>query len=143
MAQEVYDSQSDSKYDPAIRRYALLTEKHWIEWQANQFAACLIMPRKSVLGKLILWQVTEGIRNRGKVYLDHQPDNIRNFKVMITLLAYEFKVSRTILEYRMNDLEIITYANPKKFRSASLFGHVRQAQSLSDILARISYNREV
>lgn len=136
ISQAEYDKQPDSKYDPAIGKYALLNEKHWIEWQANQFAASLIMPKRSVLGKLLEWQYKVGIRNKGSVFLDKQPCNIRDFKVVITLLAFEFKVSRTILEYRMRELKIIKYANEKGYGS-SLFGYIRQAQSLSQIMSKM------
>ena len=134
-----YDNLNDSAYDPAIGKHLLLNEKHWIEWQANQFAAALVMPHKSILGKLITWQTKEGIRNKGTVYVDNQPYNVRDFKVMITLLAYEFKVSRTILEYRMADLKIITYAKAKGYNSYSLFGYSKPAKSIGTIIRRLPY----
>jgi|GEM_PF-756573 len=138
--QTLYNNLNDSAYDPAIGKYALLNEKHWLEWQANQFAAALIMPLRCVLGKLIIWQKKAGISRLGRVWLDHQPCNVRDFKVMITILAYEFLVSRPILEYRMADLQIITYAYGKGYNRYSLFGNIKKPQSIGQILDKMVFD---
>ncbi|WP_256010226.1 ImmA/IrrE family metallo-endopeptidase [Desertivirga xinjiangensis] len=137
LSQQLYDAQADSTYNKETRKYALKNEKHWLEWQANQFGAALIMPRRSLLAQLICWQIEHGIRNKGTMFLDYQEQNILDFKKVITLLAYKFEVSRTILEYRMRDLEIIKYKNRQGYNAYSLFGNLREPQALSKILNRI------
>ncbi|MDB5131672.1 MAG: hypothetical protein JWR02_1421 [Mucilaginibacter sp.] len=137
MSQQLYKAQEDSIYNKETSKHVLEKEKHWIEWQANQFGAALIMPHRSLLVQLITWQLDEGIRNKGTLYLDHQEQNVRDFKVAITLLGYKFGVSRTILEYRMRDLEIIKYKNRQGYNAYSLFGNAREPQTLSQILNRM------
>ncbi|MGF7077719.1 ImmA/IrrE family metallo-endopeptidase [Mucilaginibacter sp. UYCu711] len=137
MSQQLYEAQADSAYNKETRKHVLEKEKHWVEWQANQFGAALIMPQRSLLAQLITWQMEEGIRNKGTLYLDHQEQNIRDFKVAITLLAYKFGVSRTILEYRMRDLDMIKYKNRQGYNAYSLFGNAREPQTLSQILSRM------
>lgn len=68
MSQMIYDNLNDSAYDSATGKYLLTNEKHWLEWQANQFAAALIMPYRCVLGKLEAWQMREGISKLGSVF---------------------------------------------------------------------------
>ncbi len=133
ISQELYDAQNDSVYDPMTKRHLLECEKHWIEWQANQFAVSLIMPRKSILGQLILWQVEHGVRNRGSIYVDDDPDNILLFKKVITQLAFKFQVSCVILENRLRDLGIIKYNTKRKQSFGSNYRN-QDAKSVSEIL---------
>ncbi len=133
-SQELYDGLLDSQYDHKTKRYTLSNDKNWLEWQANQFAAALIMPKRCILGRLIIWQKKHGMRNLGKVWLDSQPCNILDFQMMITQLAYHFKVSRQILEYRMADLGIINYKGGK---NKSLFGYSKQPERVGNILTRM------
>lgn len=137
LSQQSYDKMGDSEFDIAMGRYVLINDKHWLEWQANQFAASLIMPHNKLLLKLIQWQISQGISKRGHVWLDEQPCNILDFKKMITILAYKFDVSRTILEYRMADLGLIIYAKKKGYNSYQLFSKVKEPQSISQIINRI------
>ena len=134
ISQSSYDAMNDSEFDKVIGRYNLINEKHWLEWQANQFAASLIMPERKLSIRLIRWQIGQGINKLGRVYLDNQRCNIFDFKKMTTILGYEFGVSRTILEYRMADLGIITYGRNSIINRNALFDKIKKPQSIGQII---------
>lgn len=142
MDQLIYDGLSDSKYNSTIKRHELLNEKHWIEWQANQFAASFLMPEKCVIFRLIRYQIKEGIRNRGTIYLDNEKVNIYGFQVVTCWLAYIFGVSRTVIEYRLADLNTIIYAKGVNVNRAALFNSYKQPRTLGQILKQHSIFRE-
>jgi Zn-dependent peptidase ImmA (M78 family) len=105
--QNRYNQFKDPEYNFMMGKYELKNEKNWIEWQANQFAAALIMPKESILFKLISYQNFRGIRNVGTMYYDDQPINRRDFFDTITYLSNYFDVSFTSLRYRLAELEIL------------------------------------
>lgn len=77
-----------------------------LEWQANTFASCLLMPRDEFNMAMGLLIKHHGIRNRGHgvLYLDGQRDNVNNFWVIATELSRYFKVSLTAIRLRMKAL---------------------------------------
>jgi Zn-dependent peptidase ImmA (M78 family) len=77
-----------------------------LEWQANTFASCLLMPRDEFNMALGLLIKHHGIRNRGHgvLYLDGQRDNVNNFWMIATALSRYFKVSLTAIRLRMKAL---------------------------------------
>ncbi|XMB49872.1 ImmA/IrrE family metallo-endopeptidase [Pseudomonas fluorescens] len=83
-----------------------------LEWQANMFASCLLMPREEFVMTLSLLLNHYGIRNRGHgdLYLDGQRDNINNFRIIATALSKHFKVSLTAVRLRMKALEVLVEA---------------------------------
>lgn len=80
-----------------------------MEWQANTFASCLLMPSEDfqIAFGLLLRQL--GIRNRGHgpLYLDSQPDNISQFETVCATLSRYFKVSKTAIRLRMRALGLL------------------------------------
>ncbi|WP_445493792.1 ImmA/IrrE family metallo-endopeptidase [Pseudomonas sp. 8(2025)] len=80
-----------------------------LEWQANTFASCLLMPGEDfqIAFGLLLRQL--GIRNRGHgpLYLDSQPDNISQFETVCATLSRYFKVSKTAIRLRMRALGLL------------------------------------
>jgi Zn-dependent peptidase ImmA (M78 family) len=81
MNQKVYESFKDSDYNFRTGKHDLKNDKNWIEWQANQFAASLILPSISFQVRLISYQAREGISHRGRVYVDHQRINQIDFYI--------------------------------------------------------------
>jgi hypothetical protein len=138
ISQQKYDGQADSSYDPVIGKHRLEKEKHWIEWQANYFAASLLMPIRSLLWQLIEWQIGMGIGKRGYIWVDNQPCNILDYKKAITILAFKFETTRSILENRMADHNIIRYQKKRSFNSYRLFGSPRQARTIRQLLYKWS-----
>lgn len=136
MDQELYDSMPDSKFNPATGKHDLLNVRHWMEWQANQFASALLMPELCVMARLIMHQNKEGIRNKGKIYCDNQPVNIQDFKVTISSLANFFNVSEIMMEYRLSDMGVITYAEGRK-RPTTSFGYIKKPKTIAQIFGNL------
>lgn len=84
-----------------------------LEWQANTFASCLLMPRDEFIMALSLLIKHHGIRNRGHgdLYLDGQRDNVNNFWMIAAALSEYFKVSLTAARLRMKTLGVLVEAD--------------------------------
>lgn len=106
MNQATYDMFKDSEYNFKTDKHELSNSKNWIEWQANYFASCLTMPKTSLSHWIARKQ---GLQNNriGKIYLDDQPQNRKDFYDLIKHLAYVFNVSQTSILYRLNELGLI------------------------------------
>ncbi|WP_288432195.1 ImmA/IrrE family metallo-endopeptidase [uncultured Acinetobacter sp.] len=82
-----------------------------IEFQANYFAACLLLPR-TLLKKLFIAHLNYyGIKNRGfsPLFIDNQPCNIDNyFKIIIPLAKY-FNVSQETIKIRLEGLGLAKF----------------------------------
>jgi len=139
MNQQTYDNLSDSDYNAAIGNHELVNERHWMEWQANHFAACILMPEWVVKFRLIVFQTTNYIRNKGSIYVDAAPENIQLFKVTIDNLATYFGVSFSVMEYRMADLGIICYASGVRRPSIAFTGKLKEAKSISHIFKKMEF----
>ena len=83
-----------------------------LEWQANTFASCLLMPRNEFNTVLNLLIKHHEIRNRGHgvLYLDGQRDNVDNFWKVATALSKYFRVSLTATRLRMKALNLLVEA---------------------------------
>ena len=110
MNQQVYEKFEDSEYDFISDKNILLTYKHWIEWQANQFASSLILPEETVVRRLTAIQQKLGIGKTGHIYLDNQPVNRLDFDNILTYMSGFFETTKTSIVYRLENLHLITYA---------------------------------
>ncbi|MBY8972737.1 ImmA/IrrE family metallo-endopeptidase [Pseudomonas sp. P867] len=80
-----------------------------LEWQANTFASCLLMPKEDFQAAFGLLLQHLGIRNRGHghLYLDSQRDNVIQFHAVCNSLSDYFNVSKTAIRLRMKALELL------------------------------------
>ena len=80
-----------------------------LEWQANTFASCLLMPSEDFQTAFGLLLRHLGIRNRGHgpLYLDSQPDNVSQFEIVCASLSKYFNVSKTAIRLRMRALGLL------------------------------------
>ncbi|TFZ36065.1 ImmA/IrrE family metallo-endopeptidase [Pseudomonas syringae] len=80
-----------------------------LEWQANTFASCLLMPSEDFQTAFGLLLRHLGIRNRGHgpLYLDSQPDNVSQFETVCASLSKYFNVSKTAIRLRMRALGLL------------------------------------
>jgi Zn-dependent peptidase ImmA (M78 family) len=88
-------------------RYEPKTNRGWIEWQANTFAAALLMPRATIPGALLAKQIDMGVRRPGLIYVDNQRDNLDTFHALLAKLAELYQVSKTSVMYRVRALNLI------------------------------------
>ena len=95
----------DTEYDLVTGKKKIKSTSDWVEWQANRFAAAILMPRQTVRKALIEIQREMGIaKNIGLVFLDNQPVNIQDYIKIQLRLCQLYQVNKTNIEYRLSDL---------------------------------------
>ncbi|WP_240978998.1 ImmA/IrrE family metallo-endopeptidase [Longimicrobium terrae] len=78
-----------------------------MEWQANRFAASILMPRITVQTVLAKVQRDLGISRRGKIWLDHQKHIKRDFYRTVQGVAQHYNVSQAVVQMRLRELNLI------------------------------------
>jgi len=80
-----------------------------LEYQANFFASCLLMPRHHFLNEFHAASARFGIINRGfgALYVDTQPCNLQNLKLVTMALAKKFGVSKAAVRIRLATLGLL------------------------------------
>jgi len=104
-----YEALEDSKQNFALGTYILENERNWIEWQANQFASTLLMPKMAILRQLGIQQDKLGRRIGVPLYVDDQRCNENAFHEITKNLAAYFGTSKTSVIYRLNSINMITF----------------------------------
>jgi Zn-dependent peptidase ImmA (M78 family) len=103
-----YQIEEDTEIDFLTGKKNLITTRDWIEWQANKFASCFLMPRKTFIDAVIQTQMEMGItRNLGIVYVDKQRYSKEDFESLKERLALIYNVNKTNVEIRLNDLKLL------------------------------------
>lgn len=77
-----------------------------IEWQANQFANNLLIPKGTLVRVLFEQQKRIGKRE-GKIFLDNQLCNIEDYEILQKRLSAYFNVPDFIVEERLTSLNLI------------------------------------
>jgi len=90
-----------------------------LEFQANYFASSLLMPRANFIKDFQTLASHLGLVNRGygALYVDDQPCNIQNFKIITNNLMRQYSVSRKAVAVRLESLDLL-----KDQRSGAIFG---------------------
>ncbi|WP_310621930.1 ImmA/IrrE family metallo-endopeptidase [Flexibacterium corallicola] len=80
-----------------------------LEYQANTFASCLLLPEKSFLRKIEEYRAGLDIKNRGHgyIYVDDQPCNYTIYKLFLTQLKLHFKVSEQAIEIKLKKMGLL------------------------------------
>lgn len=80
-----------------------------MEWQANQFASCLLLPRKHFIRDCYSAAEECDLKNRGHgfLFVDHQMCNAHNFYFMTNLLRLKYDVSRRAVALRLKRLGLL------------------------------------
>jgi Zn-dependent peptidase ImmA (M78 family) len=74
-----------------------------MEWQANCFASCLLLPKLNLIRELV-WQLHKrDIKDKqfGALFVDGQQDNIQNYYNVTNALKLKFGVSRSVVRHRL------------------------------------------
>lgn len=82
------------------------TDWEWLEWQANAFAGCLIMPRKTIIHGLYRCQKVIGQRQSHRILVKNDSQDIKAYEDLVTELAKWYFVSRTVVKIRLRELGI-------------------------------------
>jgi Zn-dependent peptidase ImmA (M78 family) len=102
----------DTRVELRFLRTAAKTELEWIEWQANQFASSLLLPRPILYSALSDIQKQLEISRPGWIYLDDARHNLCAYISTLHLLAERLNVSRTMMRIRLLNLGILIDARP-------------------------------
>lgn len=106
IGQSAYDLFEDIEFNFRTKRYELSAPNQWIEWQANYFAASLILPKEPFLYRI--WQFQDELKmSRTIILLNDHPQTGTNFMNLISRLAYSFDVSKTTIIYRLKEMNLI------------------------------------
>jgi Zn-dependent peptidase ImmA (M78 family) len=103
----------DTRQQLRLGRGVQRSELDWIEWQANQFASALLLPRPILQRTLISVQQECDITSRlGTIYVDAQAINIHNYYRTLHMLIDRLPVSRTVLIIRLKTLGLLIDDSP-------------------------------
>lgn len=90
-----------------------------LEWQANYFASCLLLPKeqfeKEVFSQAQRYELSD--RGYGLIYLDDQRCNVDTFHRVTGPLMKKFEVSRTVVKLRLMKLGFLNEAQQKSSKS--------------------------
>ena len=80
-----------------------------LEWQANHFASCRLLPREAFLNSANEKARAMGLKDKGfgLIFLDHQPVNTRNYNDLTAALVAEYEVSRSAVTIRLRSLGLL------------------------------------
>lgn len=86
-----------------------------MEWQANYFASCLLLPREEFEKEFFRQAQIHGLSDRGHglLYLDEQKCNIDTFYKVSAPLVNKFQVSRTVVKLRLMKLGFLNESHQK------------------------------
>ncbi|EHH1047122.1 ImmA/IrrE family metallo-endopeptidase [Vibrio parahaemolyticus] len=104
LRESCYDSHLDeARNDVSIRDIMRL------EWQANQFASSLLLPKKQFVMAFLEQARTRGIHNRGfgALFVDDQFCNKELLNLVTLSLMKQFNVSKTVIIIRLKQLGIM------------------------------------
>jgi len=99
------------------RETAELSDIGWVEWQANEFSMCLILPRRYLQMLVYTVQMDLDIkRNLGTMYLDDQPCNKRDCQAIVRKIVEISSAKKPLLWRRLRFLGIIEDHQRKRAR---------------------------
>lgn len=109
------DVPADTYEQLKYRDKARLSDLGWVEWQANEFAACLILPHMYLVKEISEMQISKGIvRNLGVLYFDDQAQNQIECTIIIAELAIKYSVTADLLRKRLRSFGIFQDMRKKK-----------------------------
>lgn len=80
-----------------------------LEWQANYFASCLLLPRRVLTNECLALLRSRGLKNRGygPLFLDEQHCNKSEYYLITSQIKSTFNVSRIALKLRLEDVGLL------------------------------------
>jgi len=105
------------------REMAELSNLGWVEWQANEFAMSMILPRDLLIAIVIKIQIKLGIaRDLGTMRLDDQACNKADCHRIVFMLATELKLNPVMIWRRLRFLDILQ--DHRKNRTIATFNEL-------------------
>ena len=100
-----------------------------MEFQANSFASCLLLPKDVLLKRIYEVKKQYDIPlNRYVVYVDNQPCNIKDYMILMDELVSSFEATQTAIEVRLKKLDFLTDSRQglKKFREMDRYANLNR-----------------
>jgi Zn-dependent peptidase ImmA (M78 family) len=100
----------DSTRDLMAHRIDASRPRSLMEWQANHFAASILLPQRTVSIALVAAQRDVGVtKNLGHIWHDPRQRSSRSdLSRTIDRLSQVYRVSRSVVRYRLYDLRLVT-----------------------------------
>jgi len=115
----------------------LKSVRDWVEFQANYFAASLIMPTNVFKNALKKLQIDMGInRNVGKIFLDKQPSSKSDYDTIVKTLGETFNASKSSIKIRLYELGLVDDRSEK-----SLYDVKHISQIISGSKGRTTFTK--
>jgi IrrE N-terminal-like domain/Restriction endonuclease len=117
-----YCDEGDFKFGRSSR--LLGPEIARLEYQANVFASCLLMPKRPFIGDFARITLEHDIKNKifGPLYVDDQPCNCEHFYLVTDALMKIYGASRAAVGLRLETLRLLRdVRSSNSTRSASSF----------------------
>jgi Zn-dependent peptidase ImmA (M78 family) len=103
-ARAILDGEDDLTGGPR----QLQTPRDFLEWQANSYAAALLMPRVTFAGELRTSQTALGItRGIGVVWLTDGSGSRHDYDETVRRLSSAYQTSRTATRIRLQELDLL------------------------------------
>lgn len=113
---EIDDEKSTS--DTLALKEKCRTDSDWMEWQANRYAAALLLPKTMLEQKLINVQREMGISKVGHIVVNEHPSSYAEYSLILSILSGYFKASITAVRIRLQNLQMVTDYRVRKVISA-------------------------
>lgn len=121
----------DTKESLKLNRVSTDDTLNWLEWQANKFAAALLIPRIPFQRAIHDFQKKAGLaRCTGILFVDDQGVNLRDFFEIRKRLAELYQTSATVVERRIRELNYLDDHRKKMSRSG---GFIKAGDVFKDI----------
>lgn len=87
-----------------------------LEWQANCFASCLLLPRDSFVASVFEKARQMDLKDRGYglIFLDHQRINTHNYYILTSALMDVYDASRTAVSIRLKSLGLLNDSGARR-----------------------------
>jgi Zn-dependent peptidase ImmA (M78 family) len=106
-----YINSMGSVYNSLRKKWDIVDDKGFMEYQANTFAAEFLLNKKIFIRELVKIQKEIGVRILGYVFKDNQPCNKFDYQFTIAKLSEIFQVTGAVIEIRLENLGLIRYPN--------------------------------
>lgn len=118
---------AESDFAPSGKQSLGIQGLERLEWQANTFASYLLMPTEPLLRSFFELVDQFDLRHRGHgwLFVDGQPDNLKNYYKVTGRLIDKFHVSRQALSIRLTHLGIL---NDSRSEPTQIAGSLRRMQ---------------
>lgn len=110
----------------AAREIKGRNQRQWLEWQANTFAAALLLPEQTFLKEYNRILKAENVRNwqAGTLYVDNQPCNYLTLHNVAHQLSVLFLTTKTTVIYRLHRFDRIIDVRSKNVVQVSELLHI-------------------